>query len=147
MCNRRPFSDGCFREKPAPNGVTLMSLVISVHSKVGVSRPRTRTGKCSGRRSRIRFQFRSSLMGADGHEKRSEKRRECYTKLLILLEFSPVLGLPATAKKAKIQATLIVMFHPFFFSSKAPNPSSVSLAKGPDCVADCIGKVSRWKQV
>jgi hypothetical protein len=76
-----------------------------------------------------------------------KKRRECYTKLLILLEFSPVLGLPATAKKAKIQATLKRMFHLFFSPQKAPNPSSVSLAKGPDCVADCIGKVSRWKQL
>src|SRR5262245_30120019 len=114
MCNRRPFSVGCFKAKPAPNGVTLLSLVISFHSKVGVSRPRTRTGKCSGSRSRIRFQFRCSLMGAGGSGKQSEKRRECYTKLLILLEFSPVWGLPATAKKAKIQATLTVMFHPFF---------------------------------
>src|SRR5690349_17462501 len=123
MCNRRPFSVGCFREKPDPNGVTLMSLVISFHSKAGVSRPRTRTGNCSGRRSRIRFQFRSSLMGADGPEKRSDNRRECYTKLLILLEFSPVLGLPVTAKKAKIQATLNWMFHLFFLLQKAPNPS------------------------
>jgi hypothetical protein len=63
--------------KPAPNGVTLMSLVISFHSKVGASRPLTRTGNCSGSRSRIRFQFRSSLMGADGCGKRFEKRREC----------------------------------------------------------------------
>src|SRR5215217_3831469 len=97
-----------------------MSLVISVHSKVGVSRPRTRTGKCSGSRSRMRFQFRCSLMGADGRGKRFENVGSGYTKLLILLEFSPLLGLPVNAKKAKIQATLIVMFHPFFFSSKAP---------------------------
>src|SRR5690242_21495217 len=77
MCSRRPFSVGCLSRKPAPKGVTLMSRVISFHSKVRVSRPRTRTGNCSGRRSRIRFQFRSSPMGADGRGKRSEKRREC----------------------------------------------------------------------
>jgi len=76
-----------------------MSLVTSLHSKVGVSRPRTRTGKCSASRSRIRFQFRSSLMGADERGKLSEKRRECYTKLLILLEFSPVLGFATNLKK------------------------------------------------
>src|SRR6185369_2333172 len=76
MYNRRPLSVGCLSVKPAPNGVTLASRVISVHSKVGVSRPCTRTGKCSGSRSRIRFQFRSSLMGADGCVERSEKRRE-----------------------------------------------------------------------
>ena len=31
--------------------------------------------------------------------KRSEKRRECYTKLLILLEFSPISGLPNSPQK------------------------------------------------
>src|SRR5215216_4827673 len=76
MNNKRPFSVGCLRVKPAPKGVTLVSLVTSVHSKVGVSRPCTRTGKCSASRSRIRFQFRSSLMGADERVERSEKCRE-----------------------------------------------------------------------
>src|SRR5215213_8893530 len=76
MCSRRPFSVGCRRVKPAPKGVTFVSLVTSVHSKFGVSRPRTRTGRVSGIRSRIRFQFRCSLMGADGRETLSEKRRE-----------------------------------------------------------------------
>jgi hypothetical protein len=61
-------------------------------------------------------------MGADGRENRSDLRRECYTKLLILLEFLPVLGLPANAKKAKIQATLIVMFHPFFLPLQSAKP-------------------------
>src|SRR6185369_7135145 len=104
MNNRRPLSVGCLRVKPAPNGVTLASLVISAHSKVGVSRPCTRTGKCSGSRSRIRFQFRSSLMGADGLWSGPKNVGSGYTKLLILLEFSPVLGLPSNRKKAKIQA-------------------------------------------
>src|ERR1043166_2083054 len=99
MCRRRPLSVGCLSRKPAPKGVTLMSRVISFHSKVGVSRPRTRTGKWRARRSRIRFQFRSSLMGAAGREKRSDKRRECLTKLLILLEFAPILGLQTDRKK------------------------------------------------
>src|SRR5687768_7992653 len=49
---------------PAPNGVTFTNRVISVHSKSGVSRTRTRTGKWSASRSRIRFQFLSSVMGA-----------------------------------------------------------------------------------
>src|SRR5215510_5577195 len=99
MYRRRPLSVGCLSAKPAPKGVTLASRVISVHSKVGVSRPCTRTGKCSGSRSRIRFQFRSSLMGADGCVERSENVGSGYTKLLILLEFSPVLGLPSALKK------------------------------------------------
>jgi hypothetical protein len=38
-------------------------------------------------------------MGADGREKRSDKRRECLTKLLILLEFAPILGLQTDRKK------------------------------------------------
>ena len=37
-----------------------------------------------------------------------------YTKLLILLEFSPISCLPTTLKKAKIRATLSRMLHPFF---------------------------------
>src|ERR1044072_9078834 len=76
MNNKRPLSVGCLSVKPAPKGVTLVSLVTSVHSKVGVSRPCTRTGKLSASRSRIRFQFRSSLMGADGRMGAGEKRRE-----------------------------------------------------------------------
>src|ERR1043165_2337903 len=99
MCNRRPFSVGCFSKKPAPKGVTLMSLVISFHSKVGVSRPRTRTGKCSGSRSRIRFPFRSSLMKADGFGASGKNVGSGYTKLLILLEFSPVWRLQEDLKK------------------------------------------------
>src|SRR5215211_7419630 len=87
MCNSRPFSVGCFNANPAPNGVTFASLVISVHSKAGVSRPRTRTGKWSGRRSRIRFQFRRSLMGGGVVGSSRKQVGSGYTKLLILLEF------------------------------------------------------------
>ena len=76
-----------------------MSLVISVHSKVGVSRPRTRTGKCNASRSRIRFQFRSSLMGADGHVSGQKNVGSGYTKLLILLEFLLVLRFASNLKK------------------------------------------------
>lgn len=76
-----------------------MSLVTSVHSKSGVSRHLTRTGKCSANRSRIRFQFRCSLMGADAGWEASKNVGSAYTKLLILLEFSPNSCLPNTAKK------------------------------------------------
>ena len=41
------------------------------------------------------------------------------TKLLILLEFSPISCLPKTLKKAKIQTTLSQMLHRFFFSRKS----------------------------
>jgi hypothetical protein len=38
-------------------------------------------------------------MGADGRGKRSENVGSAYTKLLILLEFSPILGLQIDLKK------------------------------------------------
>jgi len=38
-------------------------------------------------------------MGADEGWEAPEKRRECYTKLLILLEFSPISRLPTGLKK------------------------------------------------
>jgi hypothetical protein len=53
---------GRFNVNPAPNGVTLINLVTSLHSKSGVSRQLIRTGSCSASRSLIRFQFRSSAM-------------------------------------------------------------------------------------
>jgi hypothetical protein len=80
-----------------------MSRVISFHSKVGVSRPRTRTGKCNGSRSRIRFQFRSSLMGADGCVERSEKRREWLHEAVDFIRVFAHFGVcQKTSKKAKI---------------------------------------------
>src|SRR3954452_25370032 len=87
MCSRRPFSVGCRSVNPAPNGVTLMSLVTSLHSKVGVSPPRTRTGRVSGSRSRIRFQFRCSLMGADGRAKRREWLHEAIDFIRVFAYF------------------------------------------------------------
>jgi hypothetical protein len=42
-----------------------------------------------------------------------------YTKLLILLEFSPILGLPIPSKRAKIRATFDRDVSPVFFSSKS----------------------------
>src|SRR6185295_2261847 len=99
MYSKRPFSVGRLSVKPAPNGVTLLSLVISVHTKSAVSRPWTRTGRCRANRSRIRFQFRSSLMGADEVLGDLRKVGSAYTKLLILLEFSPISRLPKRSKK------------------------------------------------
>lgn len=66
MCSRRPRSVGRLRVKPAPKGVTLISRVISIHSKSGVSRQCTRTGSLSSNRSRTRFQFLCSLIPVFG---------------------------------------------------------------------------------
>jgi hypothetical protein len=61
----------------------------------------------------------------------SEKRREWLHEAIDFIRVFVYFGLPKTApKKAKIRATLIEMFHPFFFPQKAPNSSSVSLQKG-----------------
>src|SRR5438046_9447824 len=60
-CSNLPFSVGRLRVKPAPNGVTSINLVTSIHSKSGVSRQLTRTGSFSSSRSRIRFSFISRL--------------------------------------------------------------------------------------
>jgi hypothetical protein len=66
-------------------------------------------------------------MGARGRVERIEYAGSVYTKLLILLVFSPILGLPSSPEKVKIQATLTAMLHRFSFPKKAPNLSSVSL--------------------
>jgi len=69
-------------------------------------------------------------MGADDLRAVLKSVGSGYTKLLILLEFSPISGLPNDPKKAKIKSVLIEMFHPFFLPQKAPNSSSVSLQPG-----------------
>ena len=53
----------------------------------------------SGNAIHIRFQFRCSLMGADGRENVPKSVGSGYTKLLILLEFSPISRLPITLEK------------------------------------------------
>ncbi len=99
MYNKRPFSVGRFIVKPAPKGVTSLSLVISVQAKSGVSRPWTRTGRCRASRSRILFQFRSSLMGGRRRLGDPPNVGSAYTKLLILLEFWPISCLPKLREK------------------------------------------------
>ena len=98
-CNALLLARQSNKTTGAPKGVTLVSLVTSVHSKSGVSRHLMRTGICSASRSRIRFQFRCSLMGADGGWEASKNVGSAYTKLLILLEFSSISCLPNTLKK------------------------------------------------
>jgi hypothetical protein len=79
-------------------------------------------------------------MGADDLRAVLKSVGSGYTKLLILLEFSPISGLPNDPQKAKIKSVLIEMFHPFFFPKKRQTQARYLFKQGPDCVADCTWK-------
>src|SRR5215213_9901283 len=74
-----------------------------------------------------------------------KKRREC---LYEAVDFIRVLAYSSIAnqgqKRLKYSHFEVDASPGFSSSKKAPNSSSVSLT-GPDCVADCTGKASRWK--
>src|SRR5690349_17144756 len=85
----------------------------------------------------ISFFTHGSRRGVERPKKRREWLHEAVDFIRV---FASLEVCQNTPKKAKIRATLIVMFHPFSSPQKAPNSSLLSLQKGPDCVADCTGK-------
>src|SRR5258705_11916419 len=114
MCSKRPFSVGRLSVKPAPKGVTLISLVSSIHSKSRVSRPCTRTGSFNSNRSRISlpvsvfthlwFKLRASQkpLGVEFSAGTSASRQsgnQRSLKPLILLEFPSIQQFAKKAEK------------------------------------------------
>src|SRR5215207_5294273 len=91
------------------------------------------------------FPFSFFTHGSRQVVKRSNKRRECLYEAIDFIRVLAYFSIANQGQKRLKYGHFEVDASPGFSSpKKAPNSSSVSLT-GPDCVADCTGKASRWK--
>ena len=82
-------------------------------------------------------------MGADGREKRREWLHEAIDFIRVFAYFVFAKHTQKRLKYGYFELDVLPVFLPLKNAKLKLGISSL----GPDCVADCIGKASRWKQL
>jgi hypothetical protein len=86
-------------------------------------------------------------MGADGCGKRFEKRRECLHEAIDFIRVFANFEFANRPQKRLKYGYFELDVLPVFLPLKNAKLKLGISSLGPDCVADCIGKASRWKQL